>query len=145
MFDGDEELAARRKIQGGNLAKNIENICTKILFRFDDVSLEVSLSGFSYLVDQLGDSKVAFSRKMLECIKKSKHRLESNNVISHAFNGAMPSTTASMYSRLRPRHLIWCRVLFLKFISMNPTLMESFDFLQNVAQLSQTLTMRSSK
>ena len=89
LFDGDEELAARRKIQGGNLAKNIENICTKILFRFDDVSLGVSLSGFSYLVDQLGgDSKVAFSRKMLECIKKSKHRLESNNVISHAFNGA---------------------------------------------------------
>ena len=31
LFDGDEELAARRKIQGGNLAKNIENICTKIL------------------------------------------------------------------------------------------------------------------
>ena len=26
---------------------------------------------------------------MLECIKKSKHRLESNNVISHAFNGAI--------------------------------------------------------
>ena len=89
LFDGDEELAARRKIQGGNLAKNIENICTKILFRFEDISLAISLSGFSYLVNQLGgDSKVLFSIKMLERIKKSKHRLEGSSVISHAFDCA---------------------------------------------------------
>jgi hypothetical protein len=89
FFDGDVELAARRKIQGGNLAKNIENICTTILFRFEDISLALSLSGFSYLVDQLGGShKVQFSRKLLERIGKSKHRLEGSSVINHAFEGA---------------------------------------------------------
>ena len=89
FFDGDEELASRRKIQAGNLAKNIENICTTILFRFEDISLALSLSGFSYLVDQLGgQSKVQFSRKLLERIGKSKHRLEGSSVINHAFEGA---------------------------------------------------------
>ena len=88
LFNGDMGLASRRKIQG-DLARNIESICTKILFRFEDISLALSLSSFSYLIDQLGgDCKVSFSKTMLERVNKSRHGLKNNKVINHVFNGA---------------------------------------------------------
>ena len=139
LFDGDEELAARRKIQGGNLAKNIENICTKILFRFEDISLAISLFGFSYLVNQLGgDSKVLFSIKMLERIKKSKHRLEGSNVISHAFDCSKAVHDSVDALALRTGSpdgvdVVSAFDLVSSFVSKvhyeGSTLMQSFDFL----------------